>query len=304
MLYSSRSLIVVQIMFWALDDKTRKELLPPTQELSQKEMSILEGSKDYFRRMAIHVLADEIKKTQSVSPEYKDKIKFKAQNFVSMLCAKETPSDLIEGKDGKPIKAVDPVEVYGWDRKTNGAEIEKLRTQFTTASMKCYQMGYIKKCPQWAGYMKHPLYWFRYLSTYLTSESFLISWRINAQDRSEMPGTMTISDEIAFWENKLSLLKHAASDDEAKEMNIAVVTSCLLAEAQQAAAFTRKLDEQFLQDIEHVSQITFTLCQFGSIDLVCVHHDTFFLFVLSYPSSHHLKDSFVVSEPSLLAGRA
>ncbi|KAJ5798913.1 uncharacterized protein N7503_006418 [Penicillium pulvis] len=244
--------LMQRLMFYAMNEKTRKTLLPSMAELSAEERRVLDDHRDFFHRMGTHNLADHIKEMPEIDSKIRDGIKPQFTNFLDMLSASD-PSENQGGKeDVKSDAKGDPVAAYGWNWKDDGEKIRSLRNHFTSASMRSYELGYIQACPAWKDYTSHAAYWFRYLSSYLLSEPFLAKWRLNSTDRVDVPGAMSVTEEVNFWTNKLSLLKHAASDKEALELDLTKVTTRLEAEANEAAAFTRKLNSQLAKELSTI----------------------------------------------------
>ena len=232
-------------MFHTLEQNTIDSLLPGSlKPLSNAEIAILNDNKDFFKRGAVHLLAEQLKK--QISPDLAKHIMFKWDLYLRMLTTTEAiPS-------GEP----DPAVLYGFTRGKDDDLIAKLQLQFRNASMACYELGYIKKCPEWTKYTSHPKYWFMVYRQMILSKEHIARWLAHTTDTQEYGGPTVVpgKDQVQIWSNKLSLLKHAAEKQgfDIMDMDIEHFSDTLLARLHEQAAYSQLLNEDFVKAVNSV----------------------------------------------------
>ena len=232
-------------MLHALDDNTRADLLPNLQPLDAMSISILQDNKDYFKRSAIHFLAEQIKKMQGVNPDLTKSIAWRFQPFNDMLGSTEKAQPEEE----------DPVKLYNkdWDREKNAKEIGLLRSQHLNATMRCYQEGFKLYCPEWHVYLKEPVYWFKYYAAYLQSDPLIEKWEAGLTDRTERVNVLSAAQEVYLWSSKLLMLKFAAPEKEALALNVDEVTEYLSQKAANVTTLKQLINKDMVKKLKEVS---------------------------------------------------
>ncbi|EOD44494.1 hypothetical protein UCRNP2_8793 [Neofusicoccum parvum UCRNP2] len=229
-----------KIMMHALDPETRKTLLPNLPALDATAQSILDENRSFFRRGAIHLLADQFKEMKEVDEKLKKCITTKFKQFMDMLTAPAVASE-----DGSPAKD-SSIAAYGWDPVNDAQKVSDLRLQYQRVTMRCYQEGYKVQCPEWGRYLKEPEYWFNEYSQFLVSREHVGPWRGSVVQRANQPGTISVDQELLQWGNKLSMLKNAAPKDRWDTLDVDRVTGVLAGEAQMALVYAQKVDDELL----------------------------------------------------------
>lgn len=236
-------------MMHALDPETKRTLVPNLPPLTNEEATILQSNEEFFRRAAIHSLAEGLKKMAEVSEESKKHIHWKFHWFQKMMTSYVKPP---AGPDGK---VQDPVDEYGWKREVNGPEISKLQKQYLDVTMRCYELGYKIRCPMWMKFLKHPVYWFKLYASWLTRGN-VDNWTITLPGRNNDLNAMPAQAEVLQWGNKLSLLRHAAPAEAQAELDVDKVTTELNSTAQLSLVYSGLVNEDSARRTEEVSPWT------------------------------------------------
>jgi hypothetical protein len=219
------------------------------------EQAIVNDNKTFLKRMATHVLAEEIKKMSDLPSEMRDPIPEKRDIFMRMMGAKTAPAT---GKD--------PVDEYGWTRKTHGDLIQQLQNQCQDVSQRTYELGYLEAVPEWKEYLASPGYWYKYISWWVQTDGFLNEFKFNfvrteapllkkdqlgdQKERIQTP----VGQDVYEIGNKLKLLRRYISEKESKELpTIKQITSKIELEGHLAIANSRKADLHLVQDLKQVS---------------------------------------------------
>lgn len=232
-------------MMHALDGTNHKKILPQLPALD-KETEILNKNMDFFKRGATHLLAERLKKSEGMNPDVGNKIKYKWDQFMNMLNSVVPPTD----------DSADPVAVYGLDRATQQEYITKLQTQFRNASMTCYELGYIKQCPEWKTYMAFPEYWYKVYEQRLLSDERVKKWLAHTIDSGDSnPDAINGKDQVKIWAHKLSLLKHAqeAQGKKSDETDVDKISDILLTKLHEEPAYKQLLYDEFTKGSSTVS---------------------------------------------------
>lgn len=246
-------------MWHALDEDTRKDLLPNVPSLSDIEQSIVNDNKAYLKRMATHMLAEEIKKMTQLPAEMRDPIPEKADIFMRMMGAKTAPP---KGSNEK-----DPVEEYGWSRKTHAELVKELQKQCQDVSMRSYELGYIEAVPEWKEYTANPAYWYKYITWWVQTDGFLSPFkfdfvRTETQVPKKDPGQekkekmqSPVGQDVYEIANKLRLLqRYIPNSDRKGLLPITQITSKIELEGHLAIANSRKVDLHLVKDLRLVSK--------------------------------------------------
>lgn len=232
-------------MFHALKQETIDSLLPGSlKPLSNAETAILNDNRKFFERGAVHLLAEQLKK--QISPDLAKHIMFKWDLYLRMLTTTEAIPP------GEP----DPAALYGFTRGKDDADIKELQSQFRNASMACYELGYIKKCPEWNTYTSQAGYWFLVYRQVILSKEHVTRWLAHTTDTQEYGGPTVVpgKDQVQIWNNKLSLLKHAALKQGADpdKLDIEHFSDTLLGKLHEHAAYSQLLNEDFVKEVKSV----------------------------------------------------
>ena len=245
-------------MWHALDDETRKDLLPNVPKLSNVEQSIVNDNKTYLKRMATHVLAEEIKKMQELPSEMRDPIPEKRDIFMRMMGAKTAPP--------KDSKEKDPVEEYGWLRETHDALVKELQKQCQDVSLRTYELGYIEAVPELTEYTATASYWYKYITWWVQTDGFLSDFKfkfvrteappVKKELKDDQKGKLQVpvGNDVYEIGNKLRLLRRYIPEIERKDLlPIKQIISKLELEGHLAISYCRKLDLHLVQDLKLVS---------------------------------------------------
>ena len=232
-------------MSHALKQETIDSLLPGSPKpLSNAETAILNDNKDFFKRGAVPLLAEQLKK--QISPDLAKYIMFKWDLYSRMLTTIEAI----------PSGESDPAVLYGFTRGKDDDLIAKLQLQVRNASMACYQLGYIKKCPEWAKYTSHPKYWFMVYRQMILAKEHIARWVAHTTPTDDYGGPTVVpgKDQVQIWNNKLSLLEHAAEKQgfDTKDMDIEHFSDTLLAKLHEHAAYSQLLNEELIKAVNSV----------------------------------------------------
>lgn len=256
--------VMQKITVHALDDETKRTLFPSQPPLSPAESSILADSRDYFKRAAVHLIAEQLKKIHQINPKISKgssvgfqtefdqtvvkHITYKWKTFMSMMTSFAPPTD------GKP----DPVVEYGWDRTKDAELIIRLQSQFQEASMRCYLEGYKLRFPEWDKFLKHPVYWFKCFSSLLVSPEHCNRWVHTLIDplQNTNKNAVTANQEVLLWGNKLSVLKQASPKEVRDQLDIGEVTEYLTSQAQLALAHAQLVNNDLVESTKRVGCIS------------------------------------------------
>lgn len=233
-------------MLNALDEETKNFIFPDNTipGLSAIEMTILAESKEFFEEGAVHYITDTLRSSEHVERKYKERMKEnRYQAFCRVLTAKK-----------KPETGDDPYTVFGISRddKTKEAWLDKLRPQFETATIRCYEEGYKFQSPAWDIYTKEPVYWFQTLCNFYRTDEFLGPWKLKSLNEDDKE---KISSEIG---HKLTLLKHAAENnptfaEAGKKLDVDVTLNYLQGEHVCAFSYAQVIDDEFAKKATDVS---------------------------------------------------
>ncbi len=232
----------------SLDPVIREKVLDGLQPLNDRESALLKKHSAFFKRYAVHDLAERIRKMQELPQDFKRHIFYKRHWFMqAMVCFK------------KPETGDDPVEKYGFrrDNKSHMATLKELQASYKEVTMECYEAGYINFCPDWEKYLKHPRYWYQKLADYLVSKTHMDTWLAKLDPSRQDSKTYLPSQvDVMHWGNKLMLLKHALARTEpiaADALDVDQVTDVLNTAALNHYAYGQTIDEDLIKHIEQVS---------------------------------------------------
>lgn len=233
--------LMSKISFHALDPETKKTLLPQLPELPASERRILDDNPDFFRRFAIHDLAERLKNEKSIDNDIRKHITFKKTRFMRMMSSRT-----------KPAVGEDPFEEY-WGEPRNSKNLaiaDKLRDQYLDVAQRCYRVGYLEECPRLKVYLEQPMYWFRHLEAYLKSDIFAqILQRAIIKGHTDK-NARDAKTQVYEWGQKLALIKSVANPDEQKNMDIDAITSMLNSYVQdQGVKYQQMIDDQLAQHV-------------------------------------------------------
>ncbi|KAA8576161.1 hypothetical protein EYC84_006316 [Monilinia fructicola] len=193
--------IMQKLMANALDDKTKKNLVPDLLPLRKEEEKILHENRDFLRLAGIHDLAEGIKAVPEFDKEIRARIQPKFVKFLEMLMHDE------EGAD----QTHDPAADYGWDRKTRAKEIKKLRGQYLNVVSSTYTEGYKALRPQWNRFLKQPKYWFTVLSEHIMKDDTMERFRVAATSTTT-DASYESKIQVQVWTQNLMMLKTCAAE--------------------------------------------------------------------------------------------
>ncbi|KAF2851724.1 hypothetical protein T440DRAFT_507140 [Plenodomus tracheiphilus IPT5] len=233
--------LMFKIMMHALDQRTLENFLPNLQPLDSETTKILNDNIEYFHRGAVHIMAEQLKGAEKIrSQDWSKHIVYRYEQYMKMMASLK-----------KPDKGDDPVAVYGWDRNNTAhmTALNQLQTQHKDVAMRCYQWGYQQTCPEWIPFLKTPTYWFKAYGALLMSPEYKDRWLTQLVDRPDIKGSISPTDEILMWGNKLSLLKANAPAEDQKELVVEHITEYLLGEAITKLAYAQVLDAQALKHL-------------------------------------------------------
>jgi hypothetical protein len=233
-------------MMHAIDDTAGKKYLGTIPPLEPAEQNLLINYNDFFRRAAIHMLCDQIKKTNGMDTKVTNHIKWKWDSYMKMLT-----STRVAGKGG-----YDAVFTYGLDREKDAALITKLQQQFRDASMACYELGYLVVCPEWKRYTTSPEYWFKVFEQRILSTEHMNKWAVQSVDTTPTDFARRDGKEwVLVWSNKLSLLKHAAEKQgkDISKIDIEHISNTLLDRLHQQPAYSLLVNDELVKNITAVS---------------------------------------------------
>lgn len=218
--------------------------------LNYDEKILLKAHHDFFKRFAVHELAERFRKMQEVPGDIKKHIFYKRHWFMQAMTCYE-----------KPRIGEDPVGMYGFRRNSvkDMATLKSLQDSYREIALTCYEAGYIKFCPEWQTYLKHPEYWYQVMANYLVSETHMSSW-LAKLDPSRQSNKQYLPShvDVMHWGNKLSLLKHALARTDAAAaaaLDIEKVTHILNTAAINHYAYAQTLNEETAKHIQQVGLV-------------------------------------------------
>ncbi|ETS78627.1 hypothetical protein PFICI_10689 [Pestalotiopsis fici W106-1] len=210
-----------RISMHALDPETKKTLLPQLDELNGEEKQLLKDNPDFFRRWAIHDLAERLKKEKMLSDELRKHILFKKHWFLKMM----TENTKSTTGDNAFIK------YWGSRTAENEKETEKLRGQYLDVTSRCYNAGFLHKCTRLKIYCqddRSAIYWFKLLEAYLLSDEKVDELRYNSNHQHVSKDAITVQSEILHWGQKMTLLRNAVKNvDERRKLDVGNVMTTL-----------------------------------------------------------------------------
>jgi len=162
-------------------------------------------------------------------------------------------------KDESLVKQLsDPVWLYGLDATTDAVLIQKLKDQFQAASMACYDLGYRRQEPKWEKYLKHPDYWFRCYQQWLLSDEHMNHFAAATIDTTNAnASTMSAEDQVRALGNKLSLLKHAAQNQnkDSKDFDVEHICDTLHAHCHEKMAYMQVLSDDLVKESYRLTEL-------------------------------------------------
>lgn len=240
-----------KIAFHSLPPSIKTRLFRDLHPLTGPERDLLDKYPEFFKRFAVHEMAERLKKTQQMPADIKDHIQYKKYWFLQMMTSYAPPKK----GSGQP----DPVVQYGWDREKNKKELVNLQKQYMGVAMDCYETGYISFRSEWTQFLEQPDYWFQIYARYLESDEHMGPWlaKLLLPARREDTHTMPVSVEVMHWGNKLSLLKHAVAridPGRARELDVEKTTETLTTAASLHYAYAQMLNDNLVVQMREILQ--------------------------------------------------
>ena len=114
-------------MLHALDNETKRVLLPNLPTIDDRAKAILADNRTFLERPAVHAFADFLKDDKSDDNHLSEHIRFKGATFMRMTGSSMDSS----------------VTRYGWNPDEE-EDVTELRAQYVNVTRMCYQEGYRK----------------------------------------------------------------------------------------------------------------------------------------------------------------
>jgi hypothetical protein len=218
-------------MFHALDENTKK-FIGLESTLSATEQKVVSDNREFFSRVAIHVIAEHLLESpdKAVPAKFKKNIHKKSSIFMQMMTY---PAPKAGADDPH-----DPAKAYGWNRTDKATKIRDLQVQYQDATRRCYALGFQHFLPRFFElFTPNADYWFKVLAGFLVCDEHIAMWSVQLAEGDHEAGTVPMQAQVLQWGNKLLMLKqHASSSETQKEMDVDAVTTFLNSVGQLALA--------------------------------------------------------------------
>ena len=184
-------------MLHALDNETRRVLLPNLPTIDNQAQAILAANTRFLERAAVHAYSERLKDDNNIPESLTRHIRLRSADFLRMTRSQQDAA----------------VTGYGWNPNADGASVSELRVQYFNVTRWCYQEGYRTLRPMWNTFLQNPVWWFNlykeYLETDALCQSVVLRIMHGAPDSAPVRD-MTLMDQVKIWMENLLMLHQAA----------------------------------------------------------------------------------------------